>query len=75
MFKPAVQTSVTSQIIQRKKQAKFYYDRYTKPLPKLVIGQPVQVKALPQYPHSVLEARNCSFSHTISSQLQHTGRW
>ena len=53
MFKPAIQTSVTSQIIQRKKQAKFYYDRKTKPLPKIVIGQPVQIKAHSQHPHSV----------------------
>ena len=52
MYKPEVQTTVTEQIIRKRKQAKYYHDRQAKSLPKLVIGQPVRVKAYLQQPRS-----------------------
>ena len=52
MYKPEVQTTVTEQIIRKRKQAKYYHDRQAKSLPKLVIGQPVRVKVHPQQPRS-----------------------
>ena len=48
MYQPTVQTAVTQQILHKRKKAKHYYDRQAKALPKLVVGQPVRVKAHPQ---------------------------
>ena len=47
LYKPEVQTAVSEQVIQKRRQAKYYHDRGAKPLPPLVIGQPIRVKTRP----------------------------
>ena len=38
----------TQQVINKRKRAKEYYDRGAKPLPELIVGQPIRVKSRPQ---------------------------
>ena len=42
-YTPQVQAEVQSTFIRKGQTAKTYYDRHTKPLPDLTIGQPVRV--------------------------------
>ena len=51
-LKPDVQKEITPNIMERRKKAKYWYDRGAKELPKLVIGQPVRVKTHPHKPDS-----------------------
>ena len=51
-----VQTEVQSTLIRKRQTAKTYYDRHTKPLLDLTIGQPVRVKCHPQIPNSNRES-------------------
>ena len=55
-YRPQVQTEVQSTLIREKQTVKTYYDRHTKPLPDLTIGQPVRVKCHPQIPNSNWES-------------------
>ena len=52
LYQPEVQPSVTAQVVRKRQVAKYYHDRHAKPLPNLVVGQPVRVKSHPQRPHS-----------------------
>ena len=45
---------VAAQVLKKGKLAKRYRDVNAKPLPNLVIGQPVRVKVQPLLPHSDL---------------------
>ena len=47
-----VQAEVQSTLIRKRQTAKTYYDRYTKPLLDLTIGQPIRLKCHPQIPYS-----------------------
>ena len=51
-YTPQVQAEVQSLLIRKRQTAKTYYDRHTKPLPDLTIGQPIRVKCHPQIPYS-----------------------
>ncbi|RUM46313.1 MAG: hypothetical protein DSY80_02390 [Desulfocapsa sp.] len=51
-YKPSVVEKVRERVGEKRKVAKLYHDRSAKPLPQLVIGQPVRVKTHPQQPHS-----------------------
>ena len=51
-YKPQVQAEIQSTLIRKRQTAKTYYDRHTKPLPDLTIGQPVRVKCHPQISNS-----------------------
>ena len=51
-YTPQVQAVVQKTLIRKRQMAKTYYDRHTKPLPDLTIGQPVRVKCHPQIPNS-----------------------
>ena len=51
-YTPQVQTEIQSPLIRKRQTAKAYYDRYTKPLPDLTIGQPVRMKCRLQIPNS-----------------------
>ena len=44
---PQVVAKVSEKIMQRRQKAKFYYDRGSKELPQLKIGEPVRVKPSP----------------------------
>ena len=55
-YTPQVQAEVQSTLIRKRQTAKTYYDRHTKPLPDLTIGQPVRVKCHPQIPNSDWES-------------------
>ena len=48
MLQPTVISNVPAEIVKRRKTSKQYYDKTAKDLPKLVVGQPVNVKAHPQ---------------------------
>ena len=52
MYQSEVQHAVPSQIARKRQVAKSYYDTKAKPLPPLVIGQPIRVKTHPQQAHS-----------------------
>ena len=52
MYKPDVQSAVPAQVVHKRQVAKLYYDTSAKPLPPLVIGQPIRVKAHPQQARS-----------------------
>ena len=56
-YTPQVQAEVQSTPIRKIQTAKTYYDRRTKPLPDLTIGQAVRVKCHPQIPNSNWESR------------------
>ena len=43
-------------LIRKRQTVKTYYDRHTKPLPDLTIGQSVRVKCHPQIPNSNWES-------------------
>ena len=53
---PQVQAEVQSMLVRKRQTAKTYYDRHTKPLPDLTIGQPVRVKCHPKIPNSNWES-------------------
>lgn len=74
LYKPEVQTNVTEQIIKRRKVAKYYHDRNCKPLPKLIIGQPVNVKTHPQQPNTSWKPGTViSEAHTPRSYIVKVG--
>jgi len=52
MYQPEVQRAVPFQVARKRQVAKSYYDTKAKPLPPLVIGQPIRVKTHPQQAHS-----------------------
>lgn len=52
MYQPEVQRTVPAQVVYKRRVAKSYRDSSAKPLPPLVIGQPIRVKAHPQQAHS-----------------------
>ena len=52
MYQPELQRTVPAQVVHKRRVAKSYHDSSAKPLPPLVIGQPVRVKAHPQQAHS-----------------------
>ena len=52
MYQPEVQRAVPAQVVRKRRVAKFYHDTSAKPLPPLVIGQPIRVKTHPQQAHS-----------------------
>ena len=52
MLQPQVIKDVPHAIIKRRQMSKQHYDKGAKNLPKLIVGQPVNVKAHPQQPHS-----------------------
>ena len=52
MYQPEVQCAVPAQVVRKRQVAKSYHDTSAKPLPPLVIGQPIRVKAHPQQAHS-----------------------
>ena len=52
MYKPEVQSAVPAQVVHKRQVAKSFHDTSAKPLPPLVIGQPVRVNAHPQQAHS-----------------------
>ena len=52
MYQPEVQCAVPAQVVRKRQVAKSYHDTSAKPLPPLVIGQPIRVKAHPQPAHS-----------------------
>ena len=52
MYQPEVQRTVPAQVVHKRRVAKSYHDSSAKPLPPLVIGQPIRVKAHPQQAHS-----------------------
>ena len=47
LLMPQVVANVPEKIMQRRQKAKFYYDRGSKELPQLKIGEPVRVKPSP----------------------------
>ena len=51
-YQPEVQRAVPAQVVRKRRVAKSYYDTSAKPLPSLVTGQPIRVKAHPQQAHS-----------------------
>ena len=55
-YTPQIQAEVQSTLIRKRQMAKTYYDRHTKPLPDLTIGQSVRVKCHPQVPNSKWES-------------------
>lgn len=55
-YQPCVQESVPKQVIQKRLKAKQNYDRGARPLPKLVVGQPIRAKTQPKVPHSTWKA-------------------
>jgi len=52
MYQHEVQRAVPSQVARKRQVAKSYYDTKAKPLPPLVIRQPIRVKTHPQQAHS-----------------------
>ena len=48
MYHPEVQRAVPAQVVRKRRVAKSYHDTNVTPLPPLVIGQPIRVKAHPQ---------------------------
>ena len=52
LYKPEVQSMVAAQVVKKRKLAKRCRDVNAKPLPNLVIGQPVRVKVQPLLPYS-----------------------
>ena len=52
MLQPQVIKDVPHAIIKRRQMSKQHYDKGAKNLPKLIVGQPVNVKAHPQQPRS-----------------------
>ena len=52
LYKPEIQEAVPDQIARKRQQAKKFYDRSAKPLPQLVVGQPVRVKTRPRIEHA-----------------------
>ena len=51
-YNPTVQEKVTHKIVEKRRTAKYYHDKGSKVLPKLVVGQPVRVKTPPHRLHS-----------------------
>ena len=52
LYKPEIQEAVPDQIARKRQQDKKFYDRSAKPLPQLVVGQPVRVKTRPRIEHA-----------------------
>ena len=52
MYQPEVQRNIPAQVVHKRRVAKSYHDSSAKPLPPLVTGQPIRVKAHPQQAHS-----------------------
>ena len=52
LYKPELQEAVPDQVARKRQQAKRFYDRHAKPLPELVVGQPVRVTTRPTVNHS-----------------------
>ena len=50
-YQHEVTRTVSAQVLRKRRVAKSYHDSSAKPLPPLVIGQPIRVKAHPQQAH------------------------
>ena len=71
-----VQAEVQSTLIRKRQMAKTYYDRHTKPLPDLIIGQPARVKCHPQIPNSNWESETVIGKEALHSYgVQVNGRF
>ena len=75
-YTPQVQAEIQSTLIRKRQTAKTHYDRHTKPLPDLNIGQPVRVKCHPQIPNSNWESGTVIGKEaTCSYRIQENGRF
>ena len=80
-YSPQIQMDTQQALIKKRQVAKKYHDRSSKPLPDLIIGQPVRVKCHPQTPHSdwrpgniIAQAAPRSYTVQVNGQLYRRNR-